>query len=193
MQGKTPIAVLASGTGSNFRALMLAVRDGRLSADIRALICDKPKAPVLDLAESFDVPAILVDATGLKRPEHEEKLLNALAPLKVEWLVLAGYMRILSEEFLKKYRAVNIHPSLLPAFPGKNAYEQAFKSGCKQTGVTVHLVSPVVDGGPILAQTTLDVLPGDTLESLTARGLKMEHELYAKTLESLFQRERKKS
>jgi phosphoribosylglycinamide formyltransferase-1 len=129
---------------------------------------------------------------GLSRREHELRLLAELDKYKVDFVVLAGYMRILSSTFLRRfsdsrgfYRVINIHPSLLPAFPGKSAYEDAFDSGVEVSGVTIHFVDEKVDHGPILAQESFPRLANDTLNTFTSRGLALEHTLYPRTLQML--------
>ncbi|MGZ3689764.1 MAG: phosphoribosylglycinamide formyltransferase, partial [Bdellovibrionota bacterium] len=158
----TPIAIFASGRGSNFDAVQSAVQRGELDAKIVALVSDQPGAPVLAKAKSAGVPTIVVPKPSgsgdTARAAHERAILEKLAPLDPHFIVLAGYMRIMTSTLIEAFRSerghsriVNVHPSILPAFPGVNAYEQAFRYGCKVAGVTVHLVEKEVDSGPILA------------------------------------------
>ncbi len=192
---RTPIAILASGRGSNFEALMTALDQGRFAAEVKALICDKPGAPVLEKARARGIPAILLHQPGPAQPLGERKLhwrdalLRVLEPLDVRFLVLAGYMRILHDDVIEAYRdprgyarIVNIHPSLLPAFPGLHSYEQAFRHGCKVTGATVHFVEPEMDSGPICAQEAFAIDGCRDADEVERLGLALEHRLYPETL-----------
>lgn len=186
------IAVLASGTGSNFRAIAQSIKDGRLAANVSCFLTDNPDAKAIEIAKEFAIPCF-VEPFSTKQ-DHESRMLSVLRKRKPKWLVLAGYMRLLTKNFLENfydaektcYRVVNIHPSLLPAFPGKDAYRQAFEYGVQWTGVTVHLVSTGCDDGAVIAQSPLEIRPNDTLASLTARGLSLEHQLYSQALQKLF-------
>lgn len=190
------IVVLASGRGSNFRALCEAAARGRLPAKIGALVTNVCGVGACDVAREFGVPVIEVPHAGLKRAEHEHKLFDALARLKFDWLVLAGYMRLFTPSFIDRFydqtrqasRVVNIHPSLLPAFPGVDGYGQALRYGVKYAGATVHLVGAGLDDGPIVAQRVVEVRDDDTEETLRERGLAVEHELYAAALKDLIAR-----
>lgn len=192
----TSIVVFASGKGTNFRAICEAAQSSKLSARVTALVTNVSGAGAASVASEFGVPVIEVPNLGLKRDEHEQALFKALQGVKHEWIVLAGYMRLFSAAFIAKYhddklkcaRVVNIHPSLLPAFTGTNAYAQALRYGVKTTGVTVHLVGEGLDDGPIVAQRALEVRDDDSEELLSARGLKIEHELYIESLQKLFTR-----
>lgn len=183
---KTPIVVFASGRGTNFRAICQAVRDEILPATVQALICNVEGAGAIAVAKEFDIPAVVVPNSGLMRSSHEEQIVKALSRFRFEWIVLAGYMRLFTPEFVRRFKMVNIHPSLLPSFPGKDAYAQALRHGVKITGATVHLVGAGMDDGRILAQAVLEIRDGDTEDSLTSRGLKLEHQLYVETLKRLF-------
>ncbi len=187
------IVILASGRGTNFKAIYDAIKEGKLPLQIEAVVSNILNAPVCGLARELGVPVIEVPHIGLTKQEHEEKLLKALHFFRFEWLVLAGYMRLLSEDFIKKFWdekrniscILNIHPSLLPAFPGKKAYKQALQYGVKVTGATVHFVGFGVDDGPIVMQRALPVKDEETYESLLDRGLKQEHALYPDALSAL--------
>jgi phosphoribosylglycinamide formyltransferase-1 len=190
---KTSIVVFASGKGTNFRALCEAATSDRLSARIEALVCDVPGAGAVEIAREFKIPAIEVSHRGLSRSEHEAAVIKALSKHRSDWIVLAGYMRLFTPEFVARFqdaktgvsRMVNIHPSLLPAFAGKDGYGQALRHGVKVTGCTVHLVGAGLDDGPIIAQRAFEIADDDTEERLRERGLKLEHELYVETLQRL--------
>lgn len=186
------LAVLASGRGSNLEAILNAIRNKSLEGSVEVVLSDNPAATAIDIGKRFAVPSFAVDRKGLSREEHESLMLDKLAGYSVDYVVLAGYMRVLSPYFLKKfehergfYRVINIHPSLLPAFPGKSAYEDAFAYGVRVSGVTVHLVDDQVDHGPILAQEPFPRLDNDTLDTFKARGLAVEHELYPAVLQRI--------
>ncbi|MEO7161486.1 MAG: phosphoribosylglycinamide formyltransferase [Bdellovibrionia bacterium] len=205
-----PIAVLASGRGSNFGAVFEAIQTKKLDAEIVAVISDQPQAPVLQSARERGLKAILIPAgasgkqsgasersgkgTPLnelaeRRRIHEEKILAELLPLGPKFLVLAGYMRILTPLLIDSFRCdrgysrmVNIHPSLLPAFPGVHSYSQAFRYGVKWTGVTVHFVENAVDSGPICAQEAFSIADCRSEAEVEARGLAVEHRLLPEAL-----------
>ena len=170
------IAIFASGSGSNFEAIVHAINRGEINAKVSMLVCNKPKAKVISRAKRLGIPV------------NEDFSAASLKEAGVAFIVLAGYMRILSPEFVKAYegRIVNIHPSLLPAFPGLHAIPKAYESGAKTTGVTVHYVDEGVDTGPIIAQEIVEILPGDTLESLESKIHEVEHKLYISVLKELF-------
>lgn len=190
---KTRIVVFASGRGTNFRAFCETSRAGKLSVEIVGLVTNVRGAGAVEVAREFDVPVIEVAHAGLTREAHETAILEKLSRFKFDWVVLAGYMRLFTPSFIEKFidkrrgaaRIVNIHPSLLPAFPGKNGYAQAIAYGVKVTGATVHLVGAGLDDGPIVAQRVLEVRDDDTEESLSKRGIALEHELYSSALEKL--------
>ena len=186
------IAVFVSGRGSNLNAIIQAVEDGDLDAEIVRVISNDPEAQALTIAAQHGIETFALSHKGLKRREHEEKILEHLKDLSIDYIVLAGYMRVLSSHFLKAFkhkdgyfRVINIHPSLLPAFPGINGYEEAFNYGVKVSGVTVHLVDEKVDHGPILAQVPFPRFAEDTLDSFCARGLSVEHSLYPSVLQQI--------
>jgi len=176
------LAVFASGQGTNFEALVLAARRGDLGGRIAVLLSDRPDAPVLDRARRLGIEALHVNC-GTRwrtRIEDERPWVEALRERGVEVVLLAGFMRRLHAALLGAYpdRILNIHPSLLPAFPGLDAIRQAWEHGVCVTGCTVHLVEESVDSGPILAQSAVEIRDDDTLESLEARIHDAEHRLY---------------
>jgi phosphoribosylglycinamide formyltransferase-1 len=188
------IAIFVSGRGSNMKAILDAKARGQLAADIAVVVSNNPDAPALEIAKQHGIATIAISHRGLTRDEHEEKLLAALAPLKIDFVVLAGYMRILTSKFLQAFRhadgyfrVINIHPSLLPAFPGAAGYDEAFAYGVRLSGITVHLVDEQVDHGPILAQECFPRFEDDTLETFKARGLELEHQLYPAVLQRIAQ------
>jgi len=185
---KTPIAVLLSGRGSNFLALHAAIERGDLPAKIALVVSNVDQARGLARARELGLATVSFSHRGeANRAAHEEKVLAALAASGAEWVCLAGYMRLLSADFVRRYerRIVNIHPSLLPAFPGLEAQRQALEAGVKVAGCTVHLVEEGLDSGPIVDQRTVPVLDDDTVERLSARILEQEHELYPAALARL--------
>ncbi|QUW23646.1 phosphoribosylglycinamide formyltransferase [Sporosarcina sp. Marseille-Q4063] len=190
MARKTKIAVFASGSGSNFTAIEEACRNGELNAEIALVVTNKPEAYVVERAEKAGIPvAAFRPKDYASRELYEAAILESLHEVEAEWLVLAGYMRLVGSTLLAAYpsRIVNIHPSLLPSFPGKDAIGQAIEHGVKVTGVTVHLVDEGMDTGPILAQHAVEVVDGDvekTAEAIHA----VEHFLYKDTLSELFSR-----
>lgn len=178
-------AVFASGTGSNFEAIMNA---GELNCDITLLVCDKPGATVIKKAEAFHVSTFVFDAkTYESKAVYEQEIVEKLQAENIEWVFLAGYMRIVGPTFLNAYegRIINIHPSLLPDFPGKDAIGDAFRAGVKETGVTVHYVDEGIDTGPIIAQEKVLVKEDDTLDTLKNRIHQVEHQLYPRVIRQL--------
>ncbi len=184
----TSFAVLISGRGTNMAAIARAVAGNRLKARLKFVASDNPGAAGLDVARKFGYRAEILDYEKEGRSGAERQLVRLCSLNKVEWIVLAGFMRILSPEFVAAHRGriVNIHPSLLPSFPGRDGIGDAWKYGVKITGVTVHLVDEGIDSGPILAQKAVPVRPADTPESLEKRIHRVEHGLYWKTLAALF-------
>ena len=184
----TRLGVLLSGRGSNFLALHDAVRRGELPAEIGLVASNLADAPGLQLARERRLEAVAIPHRGEPdRASHEAKLIAALRGAGVEWICLAGYMRLLSPAFLAAFprRVVNIHPSLLPAFPGMDAQAQALAHGVKVTGCTVHLVDEGLDSGPIVVQRAVAVLDDDTPGTLAARILEQEHRAYPEALRRL--------
>jgi phosphoribosylglycinamide formyltransferase-1 len=179
------IAVLASGSGTNFESLALAARRGELGGEIAVLLCDRPDAPVLERARRLGVEALCPPAGRFStRLEDEGPWLDALRERSVGTVLLAGFMRRLHDPLLAAFtdRILNLHPSLLPAFPGLDAIRRAWEHGVRVTGCTVHLVTSEVDGGPILAQRAVEVRDGETLAALEARMHEAEHRLYPATV-----------
>jgi len=182
---KTKIAILISGLGSNMLALADAVRKARVpEAELTIVISDQPNAAGLAHAQSRNLKTAVVERRGRSRDEHDRELVALLQQHKIDFVCLAGYMRLLSAHFLSAYqnRILNIHPSLLPTFPGLDAQRQALEHGVKFSGCTVHFVDQTLDGGPIIAQRIVPVLDDDTEELLAARILEQEHELYPEAL-----------
>src|SRR5262244_4124357 len=178
-----PIGILGSGKGSNCRAILERIGSGDLAAEVRLVISDVLDAPILDIAREFGVPNAYLPPGRFRtrlEPETEEQLVQMLRDAGVELVVLAGFMRVLHEPMLKAFprRIINIHPSLLPKFPGLEAWKQALVAGERVTGCTVHYVDEKIDHGQILAQREVRILLNDTAESLHARIQVLEHELY---------------
>jgi phosphoribosylglycinamide formyltransferase-1 len=182
------VAVLLSGRGSNFLALHGAMERGEVPAEIVRVVSNEPEAPGLQKARDLRLPALCFPhRTEPSRLQHEARVLDALADAEVEWVCLAGYMRLLSPSFLARFprRILNVHPSLLPAFPGRDAQRQALHYGVKVTGCTVHLVDEHLDAGPIVVQRAVEVREDDTVESLAGRILQEEHQAYPEALARL--------
>lgn len=178
---KARIAILISGRGSNMVALADAVRDGTVSnAEIAIVISDQPGAKGLENAKQRGIETRVIERRGRTREEHDREIVSALRERSIDLVCLAGYMRVLSHVFIDAYcgRILNIHPSLLPLFPGLNAQQQALDHGARISGCTVHYVDETLDGGPIIAQREVPVREDDTVESLAARILMEEHKLY---------------
>jgi phosphoribosylglycinamide formyltransferase-1 len=177
------VVILGSGRGSNAEAILQAQESGRLGkAKVVQILSDKPDAGILALGPRFNVPATFVDPAPFKTKLEgpgEDRFIAAIQDAKADLVVLAGFMRVVKPKFLAAFagKIINLHPSLLPAFPGLDAIGQALRSGVKKTGCTVHGVTAEVDGGPILAQTKVPIVPGETLESLTAKVHAAEHAL----------------
>ena len=181
---KKRLGILISGRGSNFLAIADAIAGHRLDAEIAVVISNHPEAPGLAAAYQLNLPAVALPSKGLDRETYDRQLIAELQKNRVDLVCLAGYMRILSGHFIREYsqRIVNIHPSLLPAFPGLDAQHQALEHGAKFSGCTVHFVEEGLDSGPIIAQAVVPVLAADTAESLSARILKEEHRIYPEAL-----------
>ena len=178
---KARIAILISGRGSNMVALADAVRDGMIpNAEVAIVISDQPGAAGLEKAKERGIETLVVERRGRTREEHDREVIAALREREIDLICLAGYMRVLSAEFIDAYRGriLNIHPSLLPAFPGLDAQKQALDNRVTISGCSVHYVDETLDGGPIIAQREVAVHEGDTVESLSARILVEEHRLY---------------
>lgn len=178
------IAILLSGRGSNFQAIAASIASGRLKAEIGVVISNRADAPGLTTARELGLNAVCISSRGLDRETYDRALLDELARHRIDLICLAGYMRLLSAAFVRAYplRILNIHPSLLPAFPGLDAQHQALHHGVRYSGCTVHFVDEHLDAGPIILQAVVPVEDGDSVESLSARILKEEHRIYTEAL-----------
>jgi phosphoribosylglycinamide formyltransferase-1 len=179
------IGILLSGRGSNFLAIADSIQQGRLAgAKIAVVISNLADAPGLASARERSLNAVVIDGRGRKRAEHDAEILECLRAHDVELVCLAGYMRLLSSDFVQGYpdRILNIHPSLLPAFPGLDAQQQAFQYGVKVAGCTVHFVDEHLDHGVIILQKTVPVLDSDDAHSLAKRILEQEHIAYSEAI-----------
>lgn len=188
MTEMTKFAVFASGSGTNFQAIYDAVQDGNLAGEAVLVVTDKPDAFVVERAEKAGIDLLAIrPASFPSKPAYEQVILEKLRELDVEWIVLAGYMRLIGDVLLEAFpnRIINIHPSLLPAFPGKDAIGQAMEHGAKVTGVTVHYVDAGMDTGTIIAQQAVEVVEGDRVQT-EKRIHAVEHALYTKALRQLF-------
>ena len=187
MNSKKKIAVFASGSGSNFQAIAEACIKGRINARVALCVCDHPGAYVVQRAEKLDIPVLeLRPKSYPSKAEYEKVIVEELAKKEVEFICLAGYMRIIGDVILKEYegKIINIHPSLLPAFPGVDAIGQALNYGVKVFGVTVHYVDHTLDGGKIISQAAIPY-DGDDREELETMIHAREHALYVSTLRNL--------
>lgn len=186
----TRLGVLLSGRGSNFQAIAANIAAERIPAEIAVVIANRSDAPGLAVARELGLSAVCLPSKGLDREVFDRRLIEALRAHNVEWVVLAGYMRILSAEFIRAFpqRILNIHPSLLPSFPGLDAQHQAFDYGVKISGCTVHFVDEHLDHGPIVMQAAVAVEAAETAESLAARILEQEHRIYSESLQQLLTR-----
>lgn len=183
----TRLGVVLSGRGSNFLAIAAQVRAGAVPAEIAVVISNRADAPGLAAARELGLTAIALPSMGLDREAYDQQLIAALREHGVEWVILAGYMRILSAAFIRAFpsRILNIHPSLLPAFTGLDAQHQAFDYGVTITGCTVHFVDEHLDHGPIVMQAAVEVAASDTAETLSARILVEEHRIYSESIRRL--------
>ena len=186
----TRIAVLLSGRGSNLVALADACARGEVPAEIALVVSNRPDAPGLERARERGITAIAISGKGLARDEHERRVAEAIAGARAQWVCLAGYMRLLSPAFVARFapRIVNIHPALLPSFPGLDAQRQAWAYGVKLSGCTVHLVDAGCDSGPVVLQRAAAVHDDDTPETLAARILEQEHIAYPTAMRMLLSR-----
>ncbi|MEW5323178.1 phosphoribosylglycinamide formyltransferase [Geobacillus thermoleovorans] len=182
------LAVFASGSGTNFQAIVDAAKRGDLPAEIALLVCDRPEAKVIERAARENVPTFVFSPKDYpSKAAFEGEILRELKERRIDWIALAGYMRLIGPTLLSAYegKIVNIHPSLLPAFPGKDAIGQAYRAGVCETGVTVHYVDEGMDTGPVIAQRAVPVVPGEPIEALEERIHQVEHELYPVVLRML--------
>lgn len=185
---KIKIAILASGLGSNAQAIMNWARESD-TAEVVCVLSDKKNALVLERAQALGVPTLLVrKKKSESRLEFDQKMIVRLADYNPDWIVLAGFMKLLTPAFLDKFKnkIVNIHPSLLPLFPGTDGYGDAFRAGVSESGCTIHFVDEGMDTGKIIDQKKFDLIPGESFEEFKARGLKIENEFYPIVLEKLF-------
>ena len=182
------IAILISGRGSNMQVILERVKDGSLPVEIVLVFSDNPEAEGLQIAKTAGVVTAAFSPSEFEKFSiYEEKVVNILKQAQAEWVICAGYMRIIKKTILSNYQGkiLNIHPALLPSFRGLNAQKQALESGVKISGCTVHFVDEGVDSGPIIAQTAVDVFDEDTVADLTKRILKAEHETYWKAIKKI--------
>lgn len=195
MAGKANIqsAVFASGNGTNAENILRHCKEMK-GIDALLVLTDQPYAGVIERAKKFDTPCeVVMREKGMEKEAHEKAILDTLKTHGIEWIFLAGYMRILSPEFLKAFhdeklgvnRIVNIHPSLLPAFPGMDSYLQAYNAGVKISGVTLHFVDEGVDSGPIILQRAFERDENEEFEAFRDRGMALEYEIYAEFLQHL--------
>ncbi|MDI9484286.1 MAG: phosphoribosylglycinamide formyltransferase [Bacillota bacterium] len=190
----TRIAVFASGNGSNLQALIDAIGQGKLRAEIKLVVSDRPDCHALQRARSAGIAVLAFEPADFRDKAHYEGVIaEELAKSRVEYLVLAGYMRLIGSTLLQLYprRIINIHPSLLPHFPGKDAIGRALAAGAAETGVTVHYVDEGIDTGPVIAQERIAVVPGEGRADLEQKIHAVEHRLYPQVLRQIFQEEEK--
>jgi phosphoribosylglycinamide formyltransferase 1 len=186
------IGILISGRGSNMVALIDAVKGGDIpSSEVAVVISDKPDAPGLEKARERGVETLVIERRGRSREEHDAEIIDELQGRDVELICLAGYMRLLSREFVQAFenRILNIHPSLLPSFPGLNVQQQAIDAGVPVSGCTVHFVNEDLDAGPIILQREVEVKDGDTADTLAARILEQEHGAYVEAVRRIVLRQ----
>jgi phosphoribosylglycinamide formyltransferase 1 len=184
MSSKARLAVLLSGRGSNFDAIARNVLSGKLPCEIGLVFSNKPDAAGLQLARELGMPQASIKSAGMERTAFDAQVADLLQEHRIDWVCLAGYMRLLSGVFISRFagRILNIHPSLLPAFPGLDAQYQALAHGARITGCTVHFVNENLDDGPILLQAAVPILDNDTVESLSSRILVQEHKIYSEAI-----------
>lgn len=180
------IGVLASGRGTNLQAIIEAIEDGKIAGEIKIVMSDHPKACALKRAQQYLIDTRCIDFKEFKnREDYDKEIIKTLKEKKIDLVVLAGYMRILSPYFIRAYqnKIMNIHPALLPSFPGLHAQKQAIGNGVKISGCTVHFVDERVDSGPIILQKAVEVSDDDTEESLAEKILKEEHQIYPQAIQ----------
>lgn len=186
--GKKRVGVLISGTGSNMKVLAQAGQEDDYPAEVCLVISDKRDVKGLQTAQDMGIKALAIPRKDYaSKADHESAILAALDEANLDYVCLAGFMRILSGDFIKKWsgKLINIHPSLLPLFPGLHTHDRAIEAGCKVHGCSVHFVTEGMDEGPIIAQAVVPVLPGDDADSLASRVLKTEHILYPQVLKQI--------
>ncbi len=181
---KKRLGLLLSGRGSNFEAIANSIEAGRIEAEIAVVISNRPQAPGLEIARRRGLNAVSIQSKGLEREVYDRMVVAELNQCAVDLVCLAGYMRLLSATFVREFplRILNIHPSLLPSFPGLEAQHQALEHGVKVSGCTVHFVDELLDAGPIVVQRAVPVLDDDTEETLAARILEQEHQAYTEAI-----------
>lgn len=184
MTDRVKVGVLISGRGSNMMSLVEATHDPACPYDVALVASDKPNAPGLTFARDNGIPTFALSPKGIGKPAYEAEIDRALREADVEIIALAGYMRLLSDDFVARWRGriVNIHPSLLPKYKGLDTHARAIEAGDAEGGCSAHVVTEELDGGEVLGQARVPIVPGDTPESLAARVLVEEHRLYPKTL-----------
>ena len=178
---KARLVVLASGNGSNFQAIIDACESGRLDAEVVLLVVNRPGAYALERAEKHGIPSRLIDhKTYPDREAFDAALAEAIDEVRPDWIIMAGFMRILTDGFVERFRGrlINIHPSLLPKYPGMNTHARALEAGDRVHGATVHFVTPTVDAGPPIVQGRLEILGDDDVDSLKQRIHGVEHRIY---------------
>jgi phosphoribosylglycinamide formyltransferase-1 len=178
------LGILISGRGSNFEAIANNIARKKLDAQIAIVISNRANAPGLDIARERGIPMRVIPSAGLDRETYDKVLIDELKTHEVDLVCLAGFMRLLSMDFIRAFpnRVLNIHPSLLPAFAGLDAQRQALEYSVRITGCTIHFVDEFLDSGPIIIQSAVPVLDGDTVETLSARILLQEHVIYSKAI-----------
>ncbi len=178
------LGVLLSGRGSNFEAIARNIREGKLHATIAVVLSNRENAPGLEIARNLGIPALAIPSRGMDREVYDQLLIAKLTEFDVDLVCLAGYMRLLSAGFVRAFpgKILNIHPSLLPSFPGLDAQHQAIEHGVKVAGCTVHFVDEHLDAGPIVLQAAVPVMDVDTAETLGARILAEEHRIYSEAI-----------
>lgn len=183
------IAVFASGSGTNFQAIIDSIKNGQLKAEIKLLVCDRPNAYCIERAVKEEIPSFVFSTKAYtEKQDYERDILQKLIDSNVEYIILAGYMRLIGPTLLKPFenRIINIHPSLLPAFPGKDAIGQALEAKVKTSGVTIHFVDEGMDTGPIIEQQAVELCDNETIESLQEKIHAIEHQLYPAVLQKVF-------
>lgn len=186
------LAIFVSGNGSNMQNIIIECHNGRIPAQVSLVVSDNPDAKAVTRASNYGVTVFAIDRKHFtEKAAFEAEIIRALDKYKADFIVLAGFMRILSPEFVQKYKGkiINIHPSLLPAFPGAHGIKDAFDAKVQETGVTVHFVEEAVDGGPVILQKKVQVTPEDTLETLEEKIHEVEYEIYPEALRKLLKRE----
>lgn len=183
---KKRIAIFVSGSGTNMENIAKHVQSGKLSCEIGLVVCDQPQAFALERAKRFGIEMFVIERKNFRsKIEFESAITKELERRKIDFIVLAGYMKILGPEFVRhwQWKILNIHPSLLPKYPGGHSIKDAFSAKEKETGVTVHFVDEGVDSGPIILQRKVDIKPNDTLEALESRVHETEYQLYPEVIQ----------